>query len=105
VDCPTEPDEEQRVNRRPPIVNALPTTYYINGEMQSYQEETMVPLRKGDGVFLGDDSPCCRVVDVWLSYDHHGHFGEGLHVFLEPVESFSEDDTLGNAAPAYFRED
>jgi hypothetical protein len=62
----------------------------------------MVPLRKGDGVYLGGTHPRCRVVDVWLSYDHHGRFGEGLHVFLEPVEEFSDDDTLGKFAPDYF---
>jgi hypothetical protein len=90
------------MSRRTPIEHALPTTYYISGEEHRYQEETMVPLRKGDGVYLGHPAPRCRVVDVWLSYDHHGRFGEGLHVFLEPVEEFGPDDTLGNLAPDYF---
>jgi hypothetical protein len=93
------------MSQRTPIEHALPTTYYIGGQEHHYHEQTMVPLRKGDGVYLGHPAPRCRVVDVWLSYDHHGRFGEGLHVFLEPVAEFGADDTLGNLAPDYFGED
>jgi hypothetical protein len=92
------------MRRRTPVVEALPTTFYADGEMHPYQEDTVLPLRKGDGVLLGD-GPRYRVADVWLSYDHHGHFSEGLHVFLEEVEPSSADDTLGNLALQYFRED
>jgi hypothetical protein len=88
--------------RRTPMTEALPTTFHVGSKTLDYQEETMLPLHKGDGVMFGE-GPRYRVVDTWVSYDHHGHFGEGLHVFLEPVEAFGPDDTLGNAAPDYFR--
>jgi hypothetical protein len=66
-----------------------------------YQEGTVIPLSKGDGL-LWSDGTRYRVADKWVSYDHHGHFGEGLHIFLERVEEFGDDDTLGNLAPRYF---
>jgi hypothetical protein len=90
-------------HRKTPISIAFTTTFYLDGEMTEYQEETMMPLNIGDG-FLWSDGTRYRVVDRWLSFDHHGHFNESLHVFLESVEPFSEDDRLGNAAPEYFRE-
>jgi hypothetical protein len=71
--------------------------------MASYQEDSIMPLNIGDG-FLWSDGKRYRVVDRWLSFDHHGHFNESLHVFLESVEEFSEHDRLGNAAPDYFGE-
>jgi hypothetical protein len=88
-------------HQKTPIALALPTWFHINGEESSYQEETMIPLSKGDGL-LWSDGKRYRVTDKWISYDHHGRFAEGLHIFLELVEEFGEDDTLGNLAPSYF---
>jgi hypothetical protein len=90
--------------QKAPIALALPTTFHVGREELPYQEETMIPLSKGDGLLWGDGARY-RVVDKWVSYDHHGRFAEGLHLFLEPVEAFGEDDTLGNAAPDYFRQE
>ena len=89
------------MDRRTPIANALPTTFYVDGEMVPYQEDTMLPLNRGDGIVWSDGTRY-RVTDRWLSYDHHGHFNEGLHIFLRRVDAFSEDDTLGRLAPDYF---
>jgi hypothetical protein len=88
-------------DRRPPIADVLPTTFYVDGKERPYQEETFIPLNRGDGL-LDNDGTRYRVADRWMSYDHHGRFAEGLHVFLERVEPFSADDTLGNLAPDYF---
>ena len=60
-----------------PISIAFTTTFYLDGEMADYQEETMMPLNIGDG-FLWSDGKRYRVVDRWLSFDHHGHFNESL---------------------------
>lgn len=65
------------------------------------QEEGLLNLPVGSGVLvLGD---CYRVVDSWFSYDHHGVFALGQHVFLE--EATEENNRLKHIAPAYFRED
>ena len=40
------------------------------------------------------------MVDVWFSYDKHGHFDDGTHVFLAPVAV--EDDLLKHLAPDHF---
>lgn len=80
--------------------DALPTTFYVGGSELPYQEESMLPVAIGDGLL--HDGTRYRVIDRWISYDHHGRFGEGLHVFLEPVEKFGDDDRLGNLAPDYF---
>jgi hypothetical protein len=39
------------------------------------------------------------VPDVWFSFDQHGRFDVGLHVFLECSEG---DDKLTRIAPGYF---
>lgn len=91
-------------DRRPPMADVLPTTFYVDGKEWPYQEDTFLAINRGDGL-LGSDGTRYRVADRWVSYDHHGRFGEGLHIFLERVEPFSEDDTLGRLAPDYFRTD
>ena len=90
------------MNRRPAMADVLPTTFYVGGKELPHQEETFLPVSIGDGI-LDSDGTRYRVTDKWISYDHHGHFGEGLHVFLERVEPYSDGDTLGNLAPDYFR--
>ena len=42
--------------RRPPIAEVFPTTYYVDGRDMPFQEETMVPLAKGDGVLWATES-------------------------------------------------
>lgn len=83
------------------MADVLPTTFHVNGEELSYQEDSMLPLFIGDGL-LWSEGKRYRVVDRWISYDHHGRFGEGLHIFLEPVEEFGPNDRLGSLAPDYF---
>jgi hypothetical protein len=90
--------------RRPPMADVFPTTFYVDGKEWPYQEESFLAISIGDGL-LNNDGTRYRVKDKWISYDHHGRFPEGLHVFLERVEPFSDDDTLGNLAPDYFRGD
>jgi hypothetical protein len=55
----------------------------------------------GDGWLWGDGTRY-RVADRWLSLDHHGHFNDGWHVFLERVEVGGDDDRLQHLAPEYF---
>ncbi|MCU1613015.1 MAG: hypothetical protein JWO98_555 [Frankiales bacterium] len=57
------------------------------------------PHTIGTGVVLGDRY---RVVDSWMSFDHHGVFDDGLHIFLERVTE--DDDRLKRIAPSYFRD-
>lgn len=89
------------MDRHTPIDHLLPTTFHVEGEELSYQEDSMLPLHIGDGLLWGDGRRF-RVKDRWISYDHHGHFPEGLHIFLEPVEEFGADDRLAKLAPDYF---
>ena len=62
-------------------------------------------LRVGDGLIMGTPAyrhaPRWRVVDIWHSYDKHGHFDLGTHVFLELV-SDTDDDVPLQLAPRYF---
>ncbi|MEU8740641.1 hypothetical protein [Streptomyces halstedii] len=66
------------------------------------QEEGVLVLPVGAGVLLGNGNRY-RVVDSWFSYDKHGIFDLGLHVFVVPAAG--GDDRLGQLAPDYFRED
>jgi hypothetical protein len=43
------------------------------------------PLQIGQHV-LGGGGEFYRVIDVWLSFDRHGLFDTGQHVFLERAE-------------------
>ena len=58
----------------------------------------VVSLAIGAGVVLNDGRRF-RVADVWMSFDHHGRFSEGAHIFLEPAE---EPNTITRLAPDYF---
>jgi hypothetical protein len=42
-----------------------------------------------------------RVEDVWFSYDKHGQFAVGMHVFLTEVTG-TDDDRPHKLAPGYF---
>lgn len=77
-------------------------TYYIE-DIEQRQDESNppAPLALGTGV-IWSDGERYRVVDIWVSYDHHGHFNDGVHVFLEPVEP--DDDRPKRLAPHYFRD-
>lgn len=76
---------------------SYPTWFYVEGESEVWDWPETLPLVKGDGVVTRDGR--FRVVDVWFSFDQHGHFDVGLHVFLERSEG---DDTLTRIAPGYF---
>jgi hypothetical protein len=90
------------MEERIPYVYVAPTTFHIAGEELQHQplEEGLLNLHKGQGV-LWHDGRRFRVVDSWFSFDKHGHFGIGLHVFLEEV-SGQDDDLLLRLAPDYF---
>lgn len=83
-----------------PYVFTFPTTFY-EWPNEIHQEPGLLPLVRGQGVLWGDGKRY-RVADSWLSFDRHGQFDIGMHVFLERVEEGSEDDTLGLARPSYF---
>lgn len=59
------------------------------------------PPAIGSGVLLPDGERW-RVVDVWVSYDKHGHFDRGVHVFIKLAEP--DEDRLKLLAPHYFRD-
>ncbi|MEU9032776.1 hypothetical protein AB0D46_35785 [Streptomyces sp. NPDC048383] len=86
-----------------PGVYQGPTYFHeANGSAVLYmQENGLLNLPVGTGVLLRGDR--YRVVDSWFSYDHHGVFNDGLHVFVELVTE--EDDRLRHLAPDYFRQD
>ena len=60
----------------------------------------MISLVKGQGV-IWPDGRRFRVEDSWFSFDHHGHFGTGLHVFLTEIRS-RDDDLPKLLKPDYF---
>jgi len=81
---------------------ALTTTLYDeNGEtLQSWKDVQELPvLRRGDGIVMPGGRRF-RVVDAWLSFDAHGRFHTGWHVFLAPVVDY--DDRLRHLAPSYY---
>ena len=86
-----------------PGVYQWPTYFHKANDpaVLSMQEHGLLNLPVGTGVLLRGGR--YRVVDSWFSYDHHGVFDDGLHIFLEPVAE--EDDRLRRLAPGYFRED
>jgi hypothetical protein len=84
-----------------PGIYRLPTYFHEgDSEVPMYtHEEGLLNLPIGTGVVLGDRY---RVVDSWMSFDHHGVFDDGLHIFLERVTE--DDDRLKRIAPSYFRD-
>ncbi|MYU23724.1 hypothetical protein [Streptomyces sp. SID8352] len=85
-----------------PGVYQWPTYFHeANDSAVLSQQQGLLSLPVGTGVLLRGDR--YRVVDSWFSYDHHGVFNDGLHIFLEPVAE--EDDRLQHLAPDYFRDD
>lgn len=81
-------------------IERLPTSFHV-GAKEWFQAEGILHLPNGTGV-LGNNGDMYRVVDSWLSFDHHGRYGEGMHIFIEPAE---EPNTLLDLAPDYFRND
>ena len=80
-----------------------PVTYYINGVADWQDEGPPAPLSIGTGVIYPKDYRRYRVEDIWVSYDHHGRFDDGVHVFLVDVTR-TPDDRPGSLAPDYFSE-
>lgn len=81
------------------------TSFYDGDtEIPFHQETGMLFLSKGEGVLWADGTRY-RVGDVWLSFDKHGRFDVGFHVFLERVEEGDADDRLQRIAPNYFSHD
>jgi hypothetical protein len=76
-----------------------PITYYDHDVVLHQDEGTPPPLAVGDGLIWADGRRY-RVIDKWVSYDHHGHFDDGVHIFLEPVTT--DDDRPKRIAPTYF---
>lgn len=88
------------------IEDAQPWTnhYWVDGEWAWQDEYYHWPVQKGDGMVVAQQGyKRFRVVDVWYSDDHHGHFDIGRHIFLEDVTG-TADDRPGATAPNYFRD-
>jgi hypothetical protein len=56
----------------------------------------------GAGV-LGNNGDFYRVRDIWMSFDHHGHYPEGMHIFMESAEI--DGALLSPTARQYFQVD
>jgi hypothetical protein len=86
-----------------PGVYRWPTYFHEanSSDVLYMQEEGLLDLPVGAGVLLGSGGRY-RVVDTWFSYDNHGIFNVGLHIFLAPATE--EDDRLKQIEPAYFRD-
>jgi hypothetical protein len=82
-----------------PVAFKLPTIFYLEDGTELHRDKGYVPVANGMG-FVWAGTGRFRVVDVWTSYDHHGRFEEGQHVFLAPVRA--DDDRLKHLAPDYF---
>ena len=75
--------------------------FYLDGQLVWDSEDITESFQKGQGI-IWSDGERYRVVDTWFSIDHHGHFNDGLHVFMELVDP--KDDLPRMLAPAYFRD-
>ena len=83
----------------PPSLH-LPTNFYIDGELVDQYDEGLLVLPRGTGV-IWHDGRRLRVADAWFSYDKHGRFDFGFHVFLEEIRD-SRDDLPKRLEPDYF---
>lgn len=86
-------------NASEPWIYSAPTTIHDYSAGWSDQVEGLLPLSIADGLLWGD-AKRYRVVDRWFSFDRHGVFDAGLHLFIEPVAE--EDDRLAHEEPEYF---
>lgn len=82
-----------------------PITFWHHNKLLDQTEGMAPPLRRGDGLIRSfggyPEESRWRVVDIWVSYDHHGYFDDGVHAFLELVSN-TEDDLPQQMAPSYF---
>lgn len=85
-----------------PYIYRAPTTFHFEGTEHQPIESGLLNLHIGQGV-IWHDGRRLRVVDSWYSFDHHGYFNDGLHIFLEEVTD-DEDDLPKRMAPDYFKD-
>jgi hypothetical protein len=76
---------------------AWPVNYRVSDEYHRQDEGPPPPLTIGSGLIYRR----FRVEDVWFSYDKHGQFAVGMHVFLTEVTG-TDDDRPHKLAPGYF---
>lgn len=75
-------------------------TYFHEGDKEVWMyEDGLLQLANGTGLILKGE--CYRVVDSWMSFDHHGRFDDGMHIFLEVAKD--KDNRVKQLAPDYFR--
>ncbi|HEX4218083.1 MAG TPA: hypothetical protein VHZ02_06940 [Acidimicrobiales bacterium] len=74
--------------------------FYVDGKPLHESEMFGDRFHKGLGVIWGNGDRYL-VVDTWFSVDHHGHFDDGLHIFMEKVWD-RNDDLPKKLAPEYF---
>jgi hypothetical protein len=85
-----------------PYIFTFPTTFYeVGSDKELHHENGLLLMSKGHGLLWGDGTRY-RVADTWLSFDKHGRFDVGMHVFLERIAEGGEDDALYKAARDYF---
>jgi len=83
--------------------NHWPVTYFEGNQELWRNEESSVEVAIGEGVILPlPGVKRYRVVDIWHSYDNHGHVDIGTNVYLEEI-SGTDDDLPQELHPTYFR--
>lgn len=78
---------EKWSERKPPRFLYFPTFFHVGYSEDDWfiEEQGYLPIQVGQHI-LGPRGDFYKVVDVWFSFDHHGLFGDGQHVFMEPAE-------------------
>jgi hypothetical protein len=92
---------EKRSERTPPHYLYAPTYFHIGFSHEDWfvEEQGYMPIQIGQHI-LGGAGEFYEVVDVWFSFDHHGLFGDGQHVFMEPAEL--PRDKMSSRGQQYF---
>ena len=85
--------------REMPGIHRLPTVFHHDDKEVWRYEDGLIQLATGTGIILGGER--YRVVDSWMSFDHHGRFDDGMHIFLEVAKD--KDNRVKQLAPDYFR--
>lgn len=73
--------------RNPPRHLYLPTYFHLGYDEAEWwvEEQGYLPIQIGQHILSGNGE-LYKVIDVWLSLDHHGVFNDGQHVFMERAE-------------------
>ena len=78
---------EKLSERLPPRFLYFTTFFHVgySEDVWFMEEQGWLPIQIGQHV-LGNNGDFYKVIDVWISFDHHGRLPEGIHVFMEETE-------------------